>query len=405
MLSSEEIIKFVLEELKKNEGILRLKPVFVPRTFSTPGKRLGLPMNEYDKKERGGICERWIGSTTVADNPIPVENEGLNYLNLSSGEDVTLRDAVKHLAVEFLGKEYAASHDGLGRLAKILDYSDRLPYHIHQMEKHARLMGCNSKEEAYYFPEDVPMGKHPETFFGVHPYIAREKQYEVLLPHMIAWQDDSILKHARAFKQMPNDGFHVPAGTLHAPGTALTIEFQEDSDVFAMMQARTGDVFVDKKLLFKDVRPEDIEKFGEKIILEMINWDVSGDPFFFENRHTPPILIEETKQSGGEEYWIFYNTDKFSGKKLVVHPGVNLQAKMKESTIFLSGGAKGVYGGIDIEGENFLMDELVVTFGRSINNLTVTNTGDRDLIIYKFFGPDVNKNVPKLKKYPTDSEV
>ena len=39
--------------------------------------------------------------------------------------------------------------------------------------KDAAKLGRNPKEEAYYFPEDVDLGPHPETFFGVHPYIVR----------------------------------------------------------------------------------------------------------------------------------------------------------------------------------------------------------------------------------------
>ena len=91
----------------------------------------------------------------------------------------------------------------------------------------------------------------PETFFGVHPYIVQQKKFDVLLPHLIEWKDDSILQHARAYKQLPGDGFHVPSGTLHAPGTALTIELQEDSDVFAMMQANTGGKIISKELLLR----------------------------------------------------------------------------------------------------------------------------------------------------------
>ena len=43
-------------------------------------------------------------------------------------------------------------------------------------------------------------------------------------------------------------------------------------------------------------------------------------------RHTPPVLVEETKQDGGEETWIYYNTTKFSGKRLVVKPGQSFQS-------------------------------------------------------------------------------
>ncbi|MCF8240349.1 MAG: hypothetical protein K9J16_03110 [Melioribacteraceae bacterium] len=391
--------KLIADVIKKNEGIIRLKPAWVARDFLPPGRRLGLPEGQYELGERGAICERWIGSTTKADNKISVPNEGLSVLDIESEEDITLKEAVEIMPEEILGAEYSKVHNSLKCLPKIFDYKFRLPYHIHQMQKHAKLVGCNSKEEAYYFPEDVDLGEEAETYFGVHPYIAKQKKYDVLLRHMIDWKDDSILQHAKAFKQIPGDGFHVPSGTLHAPGSALTIELQEDSDVFAMLQAKTGGKIIDKELLWKDVTEEDKKSKAEKIILDMINWKISGDPYFYENRHTPPLLINETKQDGGEEYWIFYNTNKFSGKKLVVSPGDVFVGKDNGVYNILVWRGKGLFAGLEIEGENFAKDELIITHDRAVKELKVENTGDRDLIIYKFFGPDVNPDVPFLKKY------
>lgn len=390
--------KTILDAINQNDGIIRLKPAWVARDFLPPGRRLGLPEDQYELGERGGICERWVGSTTKADNKVSVSNEGLSILNIDNDKDITLKEAVELLPNEILGEEYAKKHDGLKRLPKIFDYKYRLPYHIHQMEHHAKLVGCNSKEEAYYFPEDVPLGEEAETYFGVHPYIAQQKKYNLLLPHMIEWKDDAILQYARAFKQIPGDGYQVPSGTLHAPGSALTIELQEDSDVFAMLQPKTGGKIIDKELLWKDVTESDRKEKGEKIILEMINWEISGDPYFYENRHTPPILIEETKQEGGEEYWIFYNTNKFSGKKLVVKPGGKFVGKDNGVYNILVWRGKGTFDGLEIEGENFEQDELIVCHDKAVKEIEVTNTGDKDLIIYKFFGPDINE-VPMLPKY------
>lgn len=100
------------------------------------------------------------------------------------------------------------------------------------------------------------MGKEPDTYFGVHPYIAEENKYEILLPYLVDWNSDLILQHARGYYLLPDDGYHVPAGILHAPGSALTVELQEDSDVFAMMQAKVSSgKIISKNLLFKNVRP------------------------------------------------------------------------------------------------------------------------------------------------------
>ena len=241
--------------LAEGRGILRLEPAWVARDFLPPGRRLGLKDEEYEVGERGWISERWIGSTTKADNRISPPDEGLSYVGIP-GERITLKAAVEDAGDLIMGAEYAATHKGLGRLAKIYDFGARIPYHIHQMEKDAKLVGANSKEEAYYFPEDVDLGPHPETFFGVHPYIVQEGKQDILLKHLVEWKDDLILQHSRAYLNVHGEGFHLPSGVLHAPGTALTIELQEDSDVFAMLQAFNAGKIISKELLFKDVTPE-----------------------------------------------------------------------------------------------------------------------------------------------------
>ena len=385
--------------LAKGDGILRLEPAWVARDFLPPGKRLGLKDEEYDVGERGWICERWIGSTTKADNRISPPDEGLSYVMLV-GDRITLKEAVEVAGPAVMGEEYAKTHTGLGRLAKIYDFGVRIPFHIHQRKADAAKLGHNPKEEAYYFPEDVDLGPHPETFFGVHPYIVRENKIDLLLPFLREWKDDLILQHSRAYLNVRGEGFHLPSGVLHAPGSALTIELQEDSDVFAMLQALNAGKVISKDLLYKDVTPEDRAELGERAVLEQIDWEISGDPYFYENRHTPPVLVKETQQPGGEEYWIYYNTTKFSGKRLVVKPGQSFQSVERGVHNILVWRGKGRYGGYEIEGLNFGKDELLISHDRAVKPVQVENRGTDDLIIFKFFGPDINLDVPVLSKYP-----
>lgn len=390
----KSIADIVENEIKETRGILKLKPAWVARNFIPPGRRFNLPEEKYNLGARGGICERWLASTTKADNKISVPNEGLSLLKVSEDNEITLLDAVNATPDLILGEQYAKSHKGLKRLAKIFDYGDRIPYHIHQMQKHASLVGRNSKDEAYYFPEGVDKGKHPETFFGVHPSIAKHKEYDLLLKPLQDWVDDSILQYAFAYNQLSGDGFQIPSGVTHAPGSALTIELQEDSDVFAMMQAKVGDTYISKDLLWKDVRDEDRQKYGEKIILEMIDWETSGDPDFYNKRHTPPKLIKETVQGKNKEYWVFYNTSKFSGKKLYIQPGEKFISRDSGVYSLFAWKGTGIFGGIEITGGNPDKDELLITHNRAVSETEIINTGNEELEIFKFFGPDVNKDIP-----------
>lgn len=394
----QKVIKIIEDALTRGDGILRLEPAWVARDFLPPGRRLGLPEDRYDVGERGYICERWLGSTTHADNRVGPPDEGLSYLALDGTEQITLLEAVTAHPAAIMGEAYAVSHKGLGRLAKIFDYNDRLPFHLHQRQNDADRVGRNSKDEAYYFPPGVDMGPHPETFFGVHPYIAEGKKYDLLLPYIIDWDDDMILKLSRAYAQIPEEGFYLPSGLLHAPGTALTIELQEDSDVFAMMQALNAGKIISKQLLWKDVHPDDRERYGEKYILELIDWEGNGNPYFYEDHHLSPQPIALSQQPGGQEFWIFYNTTKFNGKKLVVKPGGTYWSVERGVYNILVWDGKGSYGGFEIEGRNPGLDELLVTYERAKNGVQVENMGEKDLLIIKFFGPDINPDVPLIPR-------
>src|SRR2546423_11236024 len=86
----------VRRTLEANEGLLRLAPTWVPRSFLMPGKRIKLaPQDVYALgAHRGGIDERWFASTTPAANEGAPPDEGLSYVVVEGRRAFTLRDAV-----------------------------------------------------------------------------------------------------------------------------------------------------------------------------------------------------------------------------------------------------------------------------------------------------------------------
>ena len=394
-MEKKALIEGVFQE---QDGMVRLKPAWVSRIFLPPGKRLGLPDDAYDVGLRGFITERWIASTTPAENPIHTENEGLSFLETEP--PILLKEAVELCPELIMGTEYAETHKGLGRLPKIFDNADRLPFHIHQMQKDASKLGKKSKEESYYFPENVPLGSHPETFFGLHPYIVREKRFDLILKCLEDWEhSDALLALSRAYLNVRGEGFHLPPGILHAPGSALTIELQEDSDVSAMFQGRLAHTLLDKNVLTRDVPAEELEEKGLMALIEQLDWEANGDPYFYENHHTPPISVEGSKQPGGEEWWIFYNTPKYSGKKLLVKPGQTYLSKDKGVYNILVWEGEGTFGPLAVKGCSHDRDEILVSHKAAVKGFKIVNTGPEPLVIFKFFGPDINNDAPTLKKY------
>ena len=370
--------------------MLRLKPTWVARDFLPPGRRLGLPEDGYEVGARGAICERWLGSTTRADNRVGPADEGLSYLDTDDGRTLSLREAVSAAPDLIMGEDYAAQHPaGLGRLAKIFDYAARLPFHIHPPRSFANLVGASAKDEAYHFLPGVDLGQHPETFLGVHASIAEGARSDALLPYLIDWDSDLILATSTAYLQVPGEGFMVPSGLLHAPGTALTLELQEDSDVLAMFQALNAGRIISKDLLFKDVRPADRAEHGERFPLGFVDWSANGDPYLYANRHLAPQALSKPHDTWGSEDLIFYRSDKFSGKRLVVRPGQTHHHREAGVYSLLVWSGTGQWAGHRVVGGDPGRDELLVSHQTALSPARVTNDGCEELVVYLFFGPDL----------------
>ena len=213
------------QALEAGRGVLRLMPVWVPRSFCVPGRRLRLhPDDLYALgASRGGIDERWFASTTAADNgPGTPEDEGLSYIYVSDTLKVTLRDALAVMGAALLGQDVIDRYGGWVMFSKFFDNMYPLPHHLHQNDEKAADVGQLGKPEAYFFPAQynpVP-NTFPYTFFGVEPGTAPQQVIDCLR----AWEqgDNHILDHSRAYKLALDTGWVVPPGILHAPGTLCT---------------------------------------------------------------------------------------------------------------------------------------------------------------------------------------
>lgn len=64
--------------LTAGNGVLRLAPTWVPRSFLQPGRRLKLHPDDYYAlgMHRGGIDNRWFGSTRKLQTTIATQTKG-----------------------------------------------------------------------------------------------------------------------------------------------------------------------------------------------------------------------------------------------------------------------------------------------------------------------------------------
>ena len=385
------------EELVEGSGgVLPLEPAWVARSFLPPGRRLGLGEEAYDVGARGAICERWLASTTPADNAVPHPDEGLSGVRTPDGSSLLLAELVRSAPDLVLGAEYAANHpDGLGRLAKIFDYGARLPFHIHPPQAYAARVGRRPKDEAYHFLPGVDQGAHPETFLGVHPHVARGARAEALLPYLVAWDSDLVLTTSQAYLQVPGEGFMVPSGVLHGPGTALTLELQEDSDVLSMFQALNAGTIIDKELLYKDVAPADRARFAERAPAGFVDWARNGDPDLFRRAHLAPLPHAASTPEARRE-WVFHGSRKFSGQRLVVRPGTSVQVVEPGVHSVFAWTGTATWGGLELVGGSPGSDEALVVQARATAGVEVVNTGTVDFSAYLFSGPDLHPEAALL---------
>lgn len=336
-MSSE--LAFVRRALDQGQGILRLAPTWVPRSFCIPGRRLKLHPDDYYAlgAHRGGIDERWFASTVQADNgPNTSIDEGLSYIVLRDGasiERLTLRDAIAHAGQELVGARLMAAHGGWPMYAKFFDNLGPLPLHLHQMAPDAERVGQNPKPEAYFFPTQLNNhgGRFPHTFLGLQPDVTPEQVKDCLR----AWNrgDNQILGLSQAYALELGTGWDVPAGMLHAPGSLLTYEPQAASDVFAMFQSLVDQVPFARDLLSKNVPPAHHDDMD--YMVKMLDWGLNTDPDLRAHRYMPPqpiLAADEAKERGYQDEWIAYRSPAFSAKQTTILPG--RQALLTDSACY-----------------------------------------------------------------------
>ena len=133
VLDQDKVRGSLERALDAGEGLLRLVPAWVPRDFLHPGQRIRLHPNDLYAYggERGGIDERWFGSTTAAENEGRVWHEGYSFA-LFGSERFLLKDAVDEMGPRVIGQRL---YDEYGRwpvYSKFFDNMGPIPHHMHQ---------------------------------------------------------------------------------------------------------------------------------------------------------------------------------------------------------------------------------------------------------------------------------
>ncbi len=412
-ISGDQVESAARQAMEAGEGLLRLAPTWVPRSFLQPGKRLKLHPDDYYAlgTPRGGIDERWFGSTTHADNEGAPDDEGFSYV-VQNGNRFTLRDAVACLGADAVGEDIWNKYQRWPVYSKFFDNMGPIPHHLHQSFEDAALVGQDGKPEAYYFPPQMnAIGNNfPYTFFGFEPGTTKEQVRKCIED----WDkgDNGILDLSKAYRLKPGTGWLVGPGVLHAPGSLVTYEPQWGSDVFGMYQSIVEGRAVPRELLVKDMPKEKHQDID--FILGEIDWDANVDPNFKDSHYLEPIPDGDTASAGYQDRWVCYGTVKgeqlFSAKELTVAPGASMTLKDNGASGVIVTQGRGRIGKLTLECPAMIRygemteDEVFITAQAAQQGVTVENL-DREcpLVLLRYFGPNVNPNAPEVgdhKKQP-----
>jgi hypothetical protein len=391
--------------LDAGQGLLRLTPTWVPRSFLHPGKRIRLHPDDWYAygAHRGGIDERWFSSTTEAANEGRVWHEGLSFCEFD-GEEFLLRDAVAEAGPRLIGDALFKKYNRWPVYSKFFDNMGPIPHHMHQSMEDAKLVGQEGKPESYYFPPQLNNvdNNFAYTFMGLEPGTTKADVRKCLED----WSkgDNGILDLARAYRLKRGTGWLIPPGVLHAPGSLCTYEPQWGSDVFGMFQSLVEGREVPWSLLVKDM-PADKHKDLD-FIVGQLDWDKNVDTHFKEHNYLEPIIDKERSGKGYTDRWIVYGTidgqQLFSSKELTIDPGASCTVQDPGASGWITVQGRGRIGPLDIQTPVMIRfgahteDEVFITFEAARRGVKIENTGSEPLVGLRYFGPDTHTNLPKI---------
>lgn len=406
IVKSDNVAKILDSALDAGQGLLRLSPTWVPRSFLHPGKRIKLAPGDYYAygAERGGIDERWFSSTTDAANEGRVWHEGQSFCRFE-GQHFMLKDAVAEAGPRLIGREMWDQYQRWPVYSKFFDNMGPIPHHMHQRFADAKLVHQEGKPESYYFPPQYNNcdNNFPYTFMGLEPGTTKAQVRKCLEN----WNngENGMLDLSKAYRLKRGTGWLIPPGVLHAPGSLCTYEPQWGSDVFGMYQNIVEGRYVPWSLLVKDMPAEKHQDLD--FIVGQLDWDKNVDLNFKDNNYLEPITADAG--DGWVDDWIVYGRvdgeQLFSARRLTLQPGAKCTIKDGGASGWITVQGKGRMGRLDLQTPAMIRfgaeteDEVFISHEAATAGVEFENTGSEPLEGLRYFGPNTFSQVPNVGDY------
>lgn len=374
-------VKKSQESLDRLQDVVRLAPQIVNRfypDFNRLGQRQADSTAADDQRS-----ERWIGSSTAVAGGVPAPLAGLS--TCPDLENITLKAllADPETGPRLLGTERFTKHQGAFRvLIKLLDAAMPIPLHVHAadafVQKNPEIYPGETfgKDEAYHFL-DAPKGPCAYTHIGLHPGV----DAKTLIAAMRRGTDH-VIELSPAVAQHFGEGYMVKSGLMHRPGTALTLEIQQPSDVYTLFQTD----MMHKPLPVDVLHPgfETIEAAADAIV----EWEENANPKLLTSSKLVPMEASGFPQKGGRTEWIFPPgaSAKFSGMRLTVESTLTL--KVNQPMVLYVWKGKGTLDNRPVDGRGGPAgnsDEFFIGVAAAKRGLEIVNSGDSPLVVFALF--------------------
>ena len=410
-MSEQNLAAQVRAALEAGEGILRLAPTWVPRSFLMPGGRLKLSREDLYAlgTHRGGIDERWFASTTAAANEGAPPDEGLSYV-VHDGGRFTLKDAIGRSRRRDDRRSMWNTYKRWPVYSKFFDNLGPIPHHMHQNQEQAAKLGREGQARELLLPAPAQLDRQQLPLHVLRPRARDDQGGHPPLPRAL---EPGRQRHPRSLQGLSPQARHRLAGSplrLARPGLARDLRA-------AVGLRRLRHVPVDGRRPARSLGAAGQRRPRSSTTTTSTTWSNSSTgrrTSIPSSRRTTTSSRSSAPAASAEGYvdkWIVYGTvdgkQLFSACELTVEPGRSVTIKDPGAYGLIVVQGSGLIGKLAVDSPNFIrfgevtQDEVFVTAKRAGEGVTFHNTGSEPFVSLRYFGPDTHADLPKVGDYLT----
>ena len=279
--------------------MLRCEPAWVARDFLPPGRRLGLPEDQYDVGERGAICERWLASTTRADNRVGPAGRGaqLRRRRGRRAAAAARRRGRRPRRGAGRGVRRAPTRPGSAGWRRSSTTPTGCPTTSTRRRSSPSLVGVQRQGRVLPLPARRRPGRAPRDVLRRPPLDRRAAgpRRAAALPRRLGQRPDPAARPGRA----PGRGRGLPR-PLRCPARARAPRSRwscrRTPTCWRCSRRSTPAGSSPRSCSSRTSGRRTARTHGERFPLRFVDWELNGDPWFYENRHLTPQPVDGSRR-------------------------------------------------------------------------------------------------------------